>query len=79
MRKQGQTGDGSPRKPHARAPWIAPWLQSLGGEEASRGGIRELLKDPDEIYRLVAENVTDVIWVMDLEGGICTSVPRFRG
>lgn len=82
MRKQGKTGDGSPREPHARAPWIAPWLQSLGGEETSRGGIRELLKDPDEIYRLVAENVTDVIWVMDLGGRhlyFSPSVSRLTG
>ncbi len=66
--KRGRTAGGSSEKLGDRRPWVAPWLKSLGGEELSRGGLRQLLKDRDEIYRLVAENVTDVIWVMDMAG-----------
>ncbi len=46
----------------------APWLQLLGGRARTDRGASDLLTSKDEIYRLVAENATDVVWVMDLSG-----------
>ena len=43
-------------------------MQPLDGEAKAKGGIGDLVTSQDQIYRLLAENATDVIWVMDLGG-----------
>ena len=58
---------------------VAPWLKDTGGAGGRAG---DLLASQDKIYRLVAENVTDVIWVLDLSGRhvyFSPSVQRLTG
>ena len=58
---------------------VAPWLKATG---AAGGRASDLLASQDNIYRLVAENVTDVIWVLDLSGQhvyFSPSVQRLTG
>jgi PAS domain S-box-containing protein len=59
------------RRPEAAVSPVAlpaPWLQLLGGQARGDRETSELLTSKDEIYRLVTENATDVVWVMDMSG-----------
>ena len=47
---------------------MAPWLKAGSGVGKARGPAGGRLVSQEEIYRLVAENATDVIWVLDLSG-----------
>ncbi len=46
--------------------WIDPKPQD--GQSKATGKLSKVIKSQDQLYRLLAENATDVIWVMDLEG-----------
>ncbi len=57
---------------------VAPWLKPAPG--AKKAG--DMLASRDEIFRLVAENVSDVIWVLDMSGRhlyFSPSVERLTG
>lgn len=61
---------------------VAPWLKPEPGAKKEGSQAGDMLASRDEIFRLVAENVTDVIWVLDLSGRhvyFSPSVERLTG
>lgn len=57
-------------------------VDKLNGEIEERKRVEEIVRQSEERYRLLADNATDVIWIMDLSGRftyISPSVERLRG
>jgi len=68
LRKERKMDSRRPEAAFSPVAFPAPWLQLLGGRPRADRGASDLLTSKDDIYRLVAENATDVVWVMDLSG-----------
>lgn len=58
-------------------------ILAVGSDITERKHTEDALKESEEKHRLLAENVSDVIWILDLERGrfryISPSVERLRG
>ena len=82
MQRRKKTASRRPDDANSPVALPAPWLALLGRDARAHHETADMLTSKDEIYRLVTENATDVVWVMDLSGRymyFSPSVARLTG
>ncbi len=68
MKDRRKRRNHQPRNVPIPAAWIGTKLGLQDGEGKADGNLGGTITSEDQLYRLLTENATDVIWVMDLRG-----------